>query len=112
MNYIGLLFSRVNTDWLWDNYPPDQRFASLIFVSEDEDGDVLKPEVLQAMYRIRKGVENITSKHGQTWSDICIQVPVVKPPDVATIFGRKRKKRQTNLDPNSTADVFNFNDFG
>ena len=41
--------SRLNTDWLWDNFPNERRFASMIFVA----GDVLVPEVIQTMYKIR-----------------------------------------------------------
>jgi hypothetical protein len=41
--------SRLNTDWLWDNFPNERRFATMIFV----DKDVLVPEVIQTMYRVR-----------------------------------------------------------
>ena len=43
---------RINTDWLWDKYPPELRFASMIFVAEN----VLEPEVIRAMYRIHKEI--------------------------------------------------------
>jgi hypothetical protein len=36
-------------DWLWSNFPNERRFASMIFVADD----VLTPEVVQAMFRIR-----------------------------------------------------------
>jgi len=39
---INFIF-RQNTDWLWNNYPPEQRYSSLIFEAED----VLVPEVIQ-----------------------------------------------------------------
>ena len=45
------MYCRVNSDWLWANYPPAIRFASMVVVSgSDEDqaeGNVLVPEVIQ-----------------------------------------------------------------
>lgn len=38
---------RLNSDWLAENFPPEIRFNSLIFVADN----VLKAEVVQAMYR-------------------------------------------------------------
>jgi hypothetical protein len=35
---------RINTDWLWENFPNERRFASMIFVS---DNNILVPEVIQ-----------------------------------------------------------------
>jgi hypothetical protein len=33
---------------LWDNYPNERRFASMIFVADN----ILVPEVIQAMYKV------------------------------------------------------------
>lgn len=85
--------ARLNTDWLWDNFPPTFRYNSIIFESED----ILTPEVIQTMYRVRKKVDKIkTEKFGDKWKDMCQLFPVVKPPDIGSLigFGRKRKKRQ------------------
>ena len=83
---------RINTDWLWDNFPNERRFASMIFVADN----ILVPEVIQAIYRVRKSVETLVTSTGDSWQDMCMKVPIVKAPDVASFlnFGRKRRKRQ------------------
>jgi len=43
------LYFRLNSDWLWDNFPNERRFASMIFVAKD----VLTPKVVQTIYNIR-----------------------------------------------------------
>ena len=44
---------------------------------EPEEGNVLVPEVIQALYRQQKSIENdILTKYGQSWSDVCIKLPV------------------------------------
>jgi hypothetical protein len=43
------LYFRLNSDWLWDNFPNERRFASMIFVAND----VLTPKVVQTIYNIR-----------------------------------------------------------
>ena len=62
---------------------------------EPEEGNVLVPEVIQALYRQQKSIENdILTRYGQTWSDVCIKLPVVKAPDISKIlFGKKRRRR-------------------
>ena len=83
---------RINTDWLWDNFPNERRFASIIFVSSK---DILVPKVIQSMYNTRKSIEALETPRGDTWSSMCIQVPIVKPPDIQKVlnFGKKRRKR-------------------
>ena len=46
---------RINTDWLWANFPPEERFATMIFESEN----VLHPDVIRSMYRVHKEIEEI-----------------------------------------------------
>lgn len=40
---MKMFLIRVNTDWLWDHFPPERRYTSIIF----EADDVLVPEVIQ-----------------------------------------------------------------
>ena len=42
-------------------------------------------------------IENIETENGLRWSDLCMEAPIIKPPDNFDVFG-KRKKRQTNSD--------------
>ena len=46
---------RVNTDWLWEHYPDERRYASMIFLADN----VLVPEVIQTMYSVHKEIEAI-----------------------------------------------------
>ena len=46
---------RINTDWLLANFPPEERFATMIFESEN----VLHPDVIRSMYRVHKEIEEI-----------------------------------------------------
>jgi len=50
-------FVRVNTDWLWDNFPNERRFASMIFTAEN----ILEPKVIQTIYKVRKSVEELVT---------------------------------------------------
>jgi len=82
---------------MWDNFPNERRFASMIFVSDN----ILVPEVIQAMYKVRKSIEDLVTSSGDTWSEMCMKVPIVKAPDFGKFlnFGKKRRKRrQTSLD--------------
>jgi hypothetical protein len=38
---------RLNSDWLFENFPPEVRFNSLIFVGKN----VLRADVIRSMYR-------------------------------------------------------------
>lgn len=103
--------SRKDTDWLWSNYPPSTRMASMIF----EADDVLVPEVLQTMYRIHKEIEAIETKLGEGWKDHCQLLPVFKAPDLSQIlsFGKRRRKRQIANETAEEEDFsfdFNFDD--
>jgi|FrelakmetLWP11LW_1041352.scaffolds.fasta_scaffold714015_1 hypothetical protein len=48
---------RVNTDWLWDNFPNERRFASMIFIADN----ILVPEVIQAIYKVHKSVDELVT---------------------------------------------------
>ena len=48
----------------------------MIFVAPN----ILVPEVIQAMYRTRKAVEQVVISTGETWLEMCIKVPIVKAP--------------------------------
>ncbi len=52
LNVLTISF-RVNTDWLWDNFPNERRFASMIFIADN----ILVPEVIQAIYKVHKSVD-------------------------------------------------------
>ena len=47
---------RLNNDWLFEHFPRSLRFNSLILIT---DGNILTPEVIQTMWKIKKGVDNI-----------------------------------------------------
>ena len=54
-------------EWLWDNFPNDLRFHTMIF----EADNVLEPEVIRAMYSVRKRVAEAVTESGDTWEDMC-----------------------------------------
>ena len=99
-----LSYSRINSDWLWENHPPDTRFSTIIYVSDN----VLTPEVIQAMYRHKKAIDSITTKYGDTWDTMCKKMPIVKAPDIAKIIGKRRRKRSIN---NSTSNQLAADNF-
>ena len=98
---FSTLTCRINTDWLWDHYPPDFRHASIIYMSEN----VLTPEVIQAMYRHKMSVNAIKTKYNDTWEGymegdvhkhgICRLIPIIKAPEISQILnlGRRRRKK-------------------
>lgn len=91
---------RVNTDWLWDNHPPESRFSSMIFVGDN----VLDPNVIRSMYALHQRIDAIVTDQGLTWKDLCMKAPVVKPPSFFDLFGKRRKRRQTTSE--ETDDSF------
>lgn len=64
-------FFRINSDWMSNNFPEKRRYGSMIF----EAKNVLDPEVIRTMFRVRKSITQIESSSGLTWSTICMQVP-------------------------------------
>jgi hypothetical protein len=62
---------RINSDWLNQNHPNERRFGSVIF----EADNVLKPEVIQTIFRIRQSMQDLVTPSGATWSDLCLRVP-------------------------------------
>ena len=87
---------RINNDWIFENFPRGLRFNSLILTSTD---NILVPEVIQTMWRVRKSVAEIVNKNNDTWDKMCIRRPVIS----ATGFGLRRRRRQTN---DNGGDVF------
>ena len=71
----------------------------MIFIHEK---NVLDPDVIRAMYRIHRNVESIVTP---SWTDMCMKAPIVKPPPLSTLLG-KRKKRQVEEE-----SFFDFDDF-
>ena len=51
----------------------------------------------------------MVSKSGDTWEDMCQRVPIVRPPDIGTILGGKKRRRRRRKRAN---DVGDFDDFG
>jgi len=79
---------RRNNDWLFQNFPRGLRFNTLILTADN----ILVPEVLQAMLMIRKNVIVIRNEYNDTWEGMCYRRPVVKPPSLTDIFGRKKRQ--------------------
>ena len=90
--------SRMNMEWLWDNYPNDIRFHTMIF----EADNVLDPKVIRAMYSVRKRVSEAVTESGDTWEDMCQRVPIVRPPDITKVLGKRRRRKRAD----------EFDDFG
>ena len=83
---------RINNDWLFEKFPRSSRFNSIILTADN----ILEPSVIQAMWKIRKGVANIRNSNGDTWEKMCMKRPVIRPPSLED-FG-KRKRRQVEDD--------------
>ena len=90
----------VNNEWLWNNFPPDLRFNSIIIKAKN----VLTPEVVQAMWALRGRVEALRTSQGRGWSDVCVRVPVVTEAMTSTLS--LRRKRQLNFEDEFEDDFF------
>ena len=88
---------RINNDWIFENFPRGLRFNSLILTSTE---NILVPEVIQTMWKVRKSVAEIVNKNNDTWDKMCIRRPVIS----AAGFGRRRRRRRQTEDDGS--DVF------
>ncbi|XP_023328081.1 Niemann-Pick C1 protein [Eurytemora carolleeae] len=62
-----------NHEWLWQNFPDDIRFHSVILTGDN----VLTPEYIRKLYEVHEAMVNVTSSKGERWSDICYRVPMV-----------------------------------
>ena len=83
---------RINNDWIFENFPRGLRFNSLILTSGE---NILDPEVIKAMWRIRKDIAGISNKNNDTWDKMCMKRPVLKTPSATDLFGKKRRRRQS-----------------
>ena len=61
----------INSDWLAQNHPNERRYGSMIF----EADNILKPEYIKTIYRIRKSMEELVTPMGATWDEMCFKVP-------------------------------------
>jgi len=93
---------RRNNDWLFENFPRGIRFNSLILARDN----VLVPEVVQAMWKIREGVANIKNENNDTWERMCFRRPVIKPPSITDIFGRRKRQADDWNDDWENDDFF------
>ena len=66
----------------------------MIYVSDN----VLTPEVLQSMYRHKKGINSIVTKYGDTWESMCKRMPIVKAPDIFKLIIGRRKRAVNESD--------------
>ena len=64
--------SKLQSDWLNENFPPQLRWQSIILTADN----ILTPDVLKAMLRVRKNVNSTISKDNTTWLDHCQKVPI------------------------------------
>ena len=45
------------------------------------------------MWKIREGVANIQNSNGDSWEKMCIKRPVIRPPSLDDIIGKRRKRQ-------------------
>lgn len=64
-----------DSEWLWENFPPDIRLHSVIITA----GNVLKPETLRLLRDIYKKVEATYSSDGFYWRDVCYGFHQIDP---------------------------------
>jgi len=72
-----------NHEWLWENFPPDIRFNSVILTADN----VLTPDILKKILEIHKKVSNTTSDIGKKWSDICYKIPFIDLEPISDFIG-------------------------
>ena len=53
------------------NYPNERRYSSMIFQAKN----ILEPKVIQAMYQVRKSIEEMVTPSGASWQEMCIKIP-------------------------------------
>ena len=53
------------------NYPNERRYSSMIFQAKN----ILEPKVIQAMYQVRKSIEEMVTPSGASWLEMCIKIP-------------------------------------
>ncbi len=103
---------RVNTEWLWNHYPPSLRFGTMLFVGDN----VLDADVIRVMYRVSRDIAGIKTEFNESWSDVCQRAPILRRPDVSqliNLFGKRRRKRFIDDDDDFFNEEFgDFSDFG
>jgi len=60
-------------EWLWENYPPEIRFNSIILTAEN----VLTPKIFNKLYELHNRVVQAQSEDGKSWEDVCYKVPYI-----------------------------------
>jgi len=56
-----------NHEWLWEHFPDDIRFNSVIITADN----VLTPETMKKLLQVHKKVSNTTDINGRTWPEYC-----------------------------------------
>jgi len=99
---------RKNMDWLDTNFPREIRTHSILY----EADNVLTPEVIQAMYKQRKLLQNLKTGN-KSFQDLCIQVPVLKLPTggVAACNAKSSQKETSDDDDAKTTNMWDDEDF-
>jgi len=71
-----------NHEWLWEHFPDDIRFNSVIITAEN----VLTPETMKKLMQIHKEVSNTTDVHGRKWPQYCYTIPFIDLEPIADIL--------------------------
>lgn len=80
----------------------------MVFVADN----VLRPDVIRAIYRRKKAVDAIVTKFGDSWSDLCLRLPVIKSPDLSKVLGRRRRRRRNSGDSDDIGGGGGNDNFG
>ena len=100
-----------NYAYLWENHPPDMRFHSLLFTTDNEVDNILEPKYMQRMYQTLKKVQNIRSPSNKTWEDLCFRLPVVKVNMSQMVTKRRRRNVAEDEFFNDSFDEMDNEDF-
>merc|ERR1711892_1406909 len=71
-----------NHEWLWEHFPDDIRFNSVIITADN----VLTPETMKKLLQVHKKVSNTTDINGRTWPEYCYTIPFIDLEPIADIL--------------------------
>lgn len=61
-------------DYLWSTHPPELRFHSIIFTTQNGD-NILQPKYIRQMYKVRKKISGIRIQN-RSWENHCFRFGV------------------------------------
>lgn len=89
-----------DTEWLTSTFQMGLRKSNVVFRADN----VLKPDIMNELMKLRKEVANIRTVNNYTWTDICFKIPKMNKHLIRIMEGDPSKDNGTEKDMSLSLD--------